>query len=201
MDSGGNPPLHRGNGGASAWAANLGKGVLVAATQGAAMKRKRMMALAVLGLLVALGAGLALPRFLPESSQRFSEPPVGEGQLVSEGTWSGRAGHSASGRVLLYRNESSAWLRFEDFEMTSGPAVFLYLSMASEPDSQAEIESSWRLLIAGGADGGELTKRGDFHQVLPDGFDADRVRGLGAWCADFRVPFGVAPMRAAGGAA
>lgn len=152
--------------------------------------------LAAVGLVLLVGIVVALPRFLPERSLRLDESAPEGARTVLEGSWSGRAGHSASGKVSLVQNGSQAWLRFEDFEMTSGPAVYLYLGMDEEPDSQSEIERSWRLPIMGGADGGELTKRGDFNQMLPDGFDVSKVRGLGAWCDDFRVPFGVAPMAA-----
>lgn len=160
------------------------------------MKRSRIWGLAAVGIVLAVGVAVALPRFLPERATMLDEPAPQGARTLLEGSWGGRAGHSASGHVYLVQNASQAWLRFEGFEMTNGPAVYLYLSMVEEPDSQSEIEGSWRLPLSGGADGGELTKRGDFNQMLPEGFDVSKVRGLGAWCDDFRVPFGVAAMAA-----
>lgn len=156
--------------------------------------RRRTLWILIAGGVVAVAAIAALPFFLPEKATHLSEAAPSQAVEIARGTWSGRAGHSASGTVILLQNGSSAWLRFEGFEMTNGPAVYLYLSTSGEPDSQAEIGESWRLPITGGADGGELTKRGEFNQALPEGFDVSRVRGLGAWCDDFRVPFAVATM-------
>lgn len=160
------------------------------------MVRTRTKVLLAAGALFVLVGAIALPKFLPERSKTFSDAAPSDGQIVLMGSWSGRAGHSASGTVSIVKSGDGFLVRFEDFAMTDGPAVYLYVSTSDEPDSHDEIQSSWKLRIEGGADGGELTKRGDFNQALPAGFDVSKVKGLGAWCEDFRVPFAVAAMNA-----
>lgn len=149
-------------------------------------------------------------RFLPEQTQNLSEdaPTAGEATgasmvgdapmtgstVVAKGTWGGKAGHSASGRIELLQVDDKFYLRFEDFEMTSGPMVYLYLTPAQDADTESEIDAGVRILIDGGADGGEATKRGTFNQLLPAGLDIANYHGVAAWCDDFNVPFGTAAI-------
>src|SRR5688500_11642158 len=96
-------------------------------------------------------------RFLPEKTQNLSEdaPSAGEGTdastmpgdepmmgstVLADGMWGGKAGHSASGRVELLEVGEQHYLRFEDFEMTSGPMVYLYLTQAADADTEDEID-------------------------------------------------------------
>ena len=174
------------------------------------MKRKAVI-LSIAGLFVAIPLLILVAmsdRFLPERTEQLSEDlprsnetgadePMGMGSdavVVGEGMWSGQAGHSASGRVSLIQVGGEHYLRFEDFEMTSGPMVYLYLTPAAEADTEAEIDDGLRILIDGGADGGEATKRGTFNQLLPAGLDLAKYHGVAAWCDDFNVPFGTAAL-------
>ncbi len=177
------------------------------------MKRSHLL-LTVAAVLVAIPVLILVSmadRFLPEKTQNLAEdvPRAGEGTDVSnmpgdapmtgstvlaEGTWGGKAGHSASGTVQLLQVGEQYYLRFEDFEMTSGPMVYLYLTPAQDADTKSEIDAGVRILIDGGADGGEATKRGTFNQLLSAGLDIAQYPGVAAWCDDFNVPFGTAPL-------
>ncbi|HEX9817227.1 MAG TPA: DM13 domain-containing protein [Candidatus Thermoplasmatota archaeon] len=168
-----------------------------------------IVAAAVVAILALIFVSMS-DRFLPEKTQNLSEaaPGAGEGTgasgmpgdtmmnatVLSEGTWGGKAGHSASGHVELLRVGEQYYLRFEDFEMTSGPMVYLYLTPSADGDTEAEIDAGVRILIDGGADGGEATKRGTFNQILPAGLDITKYHGVAAWCDDFSVPFGTAAL-------
>lgn len=164
------------------------------------MKRNVLIAIAVVVVAIPLLVFLAMPgRFLPEKTQNLSEDAPGDtmmenASVLGEGTWSGKAGHAASGRVELLRVGEQHYLRFEDFEMTSGPMVYLYLTPSTDGDTKAEIDAGVRILIDGGADGGEATKRGTFNQLLPAGLDITQYHGVAAWCDDFSVPFGTAAL-------
>lgn len=161
------------------------------------MKRRTLvLTAAVVVLLAAIVVGVALrDKFLPERSTQLNEEASASAIVLKEGTFSGRAGHSASGTVKLVRDGADHYLRFENFQMTSGPMVYLYLAPSPEPDSKSEIDDATKIYIDGGADGGELTKRGSFNQKLPAGLDIDSFQGVGAWCDEFSVPFGVATLQ------
>lgn len=175
------------------------------------MKRRTLIVLvASLALSIPLLVFLSMPgRFLPERTQTLDEDaPGGQPEdpdataaetmtgstVLGEGSWQGKAGHSASGTVQLLQVGERHYLRFIDYEMTSGPMVYLYLTPSDEADSEAEIDAGVRILIDGGADGGEATKRGTFNQLLPAGLDVSTYHGVAAWCDDFSVPFATAAL-------
>lgn len=162
------------------------------------MKRRTLLlAVPSVVLLAVVGGAVALrDKFLPEATTHLHEEASVSSMFLKEGAFSGRAGHSASGTVKLIRDGNDYFLRFESFEMTSGPMVYLYLAPSPEPDSKSEIDEATRIYIDGGADGGEITKRGTFNQKLPAGLEIDSFRGVGAWCEDFSVPFAVATLQA-----
>ncbi len=152
----------------------------------------------VLVLVAALGVGyvIADTYFLPESSTTVSEAPTASGSAVemASGTFSGKAGHQVSGTVRLEQDDDGFFLRFEDYQQTQGPDVYVYLTPAEDPDTVSEISAGRKILIDGGADGGESTKEGTFVQRLPADIDIDRYNGVAIWCDRFSTPFGSAPL-------
>lgn len=136
--------------------------------------------------------------FLPETAVQVDEPQSGNStttaELIKVGEFSGKTGHHVSGTVKILRDDQGYYLRFENYEQTQGPDVFVYLTPAEDPDTSNEIGNGIRILIDGGAEGGESTKVGNFNQRLPDGFDPSRYNGVGIWCDDFSVPFGAATL-------
>lgn len=164
-------------------------------------------------VVVAAGAFVADRYFLPEKALLLDEAePMGQGDGMMddggmamddgasmyaerEGTWMGKAGHTARGTVRLLHVDGAWWLRFEDYEQTQGPDVFLYLTPSEDADTLEEIQAGVKILIDGGPDGGEMTKEGNFNQRLPDGLDPTQYHGAAVWCEQFRVPFGTAPLR------
>jgi hypothetical protein len=185
---------------------------------------KRRTVLGAAGGLVLLGGGgyLGVELFAPERSTQVNEDRTagtadgadagddsvslsGEGtagggghEVLKRGEFVGKANHRCEGTVDLVRDESGLFLQFRDYEQTPGPDVFCYLTPADDPDTTAEIEAGRKILIDGGADGGELTKTGTFAQPLPDDVDVDATGGVGVWCDRFSVPFGAATLSAPG---
>ena len=49
-------------------------------------------------------------------------------EIVGSGTFEGLYGHSATGTAQLIRIEDQAYLRFEDFAVTNGPDLKVYLT-------------------------------------------------------------------------
>jgi hypothetical protein len=98
--------------------------------------------------------------------------------------------------VELARDADGLFLQFRDYEQTQGPDVFCYLTPGEDPDTAEEIGAGVKVLVDGGADGGEITKTGTFAQSLPDdlGIPPEETSGVGIWCDNFSVPFGAATL-------
>jgi len=158
--------------------------------------------LAGMGLgLSGVGGAFAYEQLAPEQATRADEAGDGggatlsaEAETLATGEFTGKAGHRCSGRVELVRDGDAHFFRFVNYEQTQGPDVFVYACPAPDPDTSAEISAGTKVLIDGGADGGESTKTGTFVQRLPDRIDVSSIRGVGIWCEDFRTPFGAATV-------
>jgi hypothetical protein len=180
------------------------------------MRRRTLLGAA--GGIVLLGGGgyLGIELFAPERATRVNEDRVGGAtesadgdggtepsggssdggapEVLKRGEFVGKANHRCSGGIDLVRDDSGLFLQFRDYEQTQGPDVFCYLTPSDDPDTTEEIGAGRKLLIDGGADGGELTKTGTFAQSLPDDVDVDATGGVGVWCDRFSVPFGAATL-------
>jgi hypothetical protein len=162
----------------------------------------RRTVLAGMGLgLTGVGGAFAYEQLAPERATRVEAGGGGSGpslsaaaETLASGQFSGKAGHRCSGRVDLVRDGEDHFLRFVNYEQTQGPDVFVYVCPAPDPDTAGEIAAGTRVLIDGGADGGESTKTGTFVQRLPDGVAVEAIRGVGIWCENFRTPFGAATL-------
>ncbi|MDG5775472.1 DM13 domain-containing protein [Haloarculaceae archaeon H-GB2-1] len=150
---------------------------------------------AVLTALVVVGPS---DFFLPERSTQVDEGPDVEGdEVLKRGTFEGTAGHDVEGTVRLLRDDDGLALRFENYSQTQGPDVFVYVTPSATPDTRAEIRAGTKVLVDGGADGGESTKEGTFTQRLPADVEPGDVSGVGIWCERFATPFGYAELTAA----
>lgn len=160
------------------------------------VKQSTQFALAGIVLVgVFVAAFVAKEYFLPEDITKEDEdPPEGNVTAVKRGAWTGKENHRASGEISILNVSGAFYLRFEKFDMTPGPDVFLYLTPSADPDTEEEVLAGLKVLIDGGADGGEVTKSGDFNQRLPADFDPSKYSGAAVWCDQFGVPFGAAPL-------
>jgi hypothetical protein len=135
--------------------------------------------------------------FAPETATRLDETDGGtdgEVELLKRGEWVGKDGHDVSGTVALVATAKGHGLRFRDYQQTQGPDVFIYVTPAEDPDTAAEIAEGTKVLLEGGADGGESTLEGDFTQALPGSVDPSAINGVASWCDRFAVPFGAATL-------
>jgi hypothetical protein len=149
----------------------------------------------VVALLVAVAVIGPSDFFLPEESTLVQEGAAATGdEVLKRGTFVDAAGHDVSGTVLLMRDDAGLYLRFENYSQQQGPDVFVYVTPSSTPDTASAIDAGTRVLIDGGADGGESTKEGTFTQRLPDGVTAEQIGGVGIWCDRFATPFGYAEL-------
>ena len=160
------------------------------------LTRNRKVAVAGVLVVLAIGAVVAYPIFAPKPTTQVNEAAMAGAQTLAQGTFQGAGDgiHQASGRVLLQRDGGSYYLRFEDYEATSGPDVFFYLTSTADARTTQQVESGLRVLVPGGSDGGEATLRGSFNVPLPADFDPARYRGLAIWCDQFDTLFGSAAL-------
>ncbi|AUV81712.1 hypothetical protein C2R22_08670 [Salinigranum rubrum] len=138
---------------------------------------------------VASGAG-------GESGTETGNGDTGGVQLLKTGEFVGKDNHRCSGTVELARDDAGPFLQFRDYDQTQGPDVFCYLTPDADPDTTAAIDAGVKVLVDGGADGGEMTKTGTFVQPLSNDTDVERMNGVGIWCDRFSVPFGAATLSA-----
>jgi Electron transfer DM13 len=185
------------------------------------MKRNLLIGLGVAGV-VALVAGVAAYQtwFAPVASQTVDQEfpdlgPPGTSSSITTGPMGSAAGgdeppaplrsgsftgadsfHHASGTVSLYQASDGTFvLRFEDYDARSGPDVYFYLTRNAGDSSTAAVEEQGlRILVPGGAQGGQATLRGNFNVELPAGTNALAYRGITIWCDDFNEFFGSAPL-------
>jgi hypothetical protein len=151
-----------------------------------------------LGLVaVVLLAGVAfivLEYFAPQPTQRVDDTSgaaqLANRQALQSGSFSGAdAAHDVSGKVALFETDSGKVLRFSDYEATSGPDVFFYISPTSEFDET----KARQLAVPGGLGEGQATLRGNFGVPLPD--DASDFSVVIVWCKRFGVKFGEARLQ------
>jgi hypothetical protein len=162
------------------------------------MKRRTVLG-GIGGGIALLGAGaVGFELFAPERATRVDEDvTTGAGTTVLKtGEFVGKANHRCAGTVDLVEDADGHLLQFREYEQTQGPDVFCFLTPAADPDTGDEIAAGRKVLVDGGADGGEMTKTGTFAQRLPDDVDPAATNGVGIWCENFSTPFGAATLAA-----
>jgi hypothetical protein len=98
--------------------------------------------------------------------------------------------------TLLRRTGGGHALLFEEYSQTQGPDVFVYLTPSPTPETSADVAAGVKVLLDGGADGGESTKEGTFEQRLAADVAPDAYEGVSIWCDRFSTPFGAATLEA-----
>lgn len=127
-------------------------------------------------------------------NEEESNPSNQNVKTLKSGTFTGKTGHTVKGTAKIVETEKEKYLRFEDYEQTQGPDVFVYLTPSTDPTTNQEINEGVKIRIDGGPDGGEITKEGNFNQKIPDDIDVDNYNGIGIWCDAFSTPFGTANL-------
>lgn len=93
--------------------------------------------------------------------------------------------HNASGKAtVLYPEDGSAVLRFENFRVTNGPDLYVYLSTDKGASDYVDL--------------GELkANSGNQNYDLPEGVDLSKYDNIVIWCKAFSVYFGGAELGSA----
>ncbi len=98
------------------------------------------------------------------------------------------ANHHGTGTATIYQlDDGSTLLRFEDFEVTNGPDLHVYLVPHDSPTASADLD--------GYVDLGSLKGNiGDQNYEIPDGIDASEFGSVVIYCVPFHVFFSIAPL-------
>lgn len=100
------------------------------------------------------------------------------------GTFSGAGDgfHNAEGTArVLHLDDGSTVLRLEDFQVTNGPDLFVYLSADKNASDYVDL-------------GMLKANSGNQNYELPDGVDLSKYDNVVIWCKSFSVYFGGAPL-------
>lgn len=124
---------------------------------------------------------LASPLFL---NQVVNETvPLNQQSVMYTGNFrDGDSFHKAKGEVTTVKSEQNLYLQFENFEVTNGPALHVYLKKNDTATSE-------------GLDLGELKGNiGNQHYVLPEGIDLSAYNTVVVYCKAFHVDVGIADL-------
>ncbi|MFD2671472.1 DM13 domain-containing protein [Marinicrinis sediminis] len=94
----------------------------------------------------------------------------------------GDSQHSASGRAYTLQSEETVYIRFEDFETTNGPDLFVYLVKEGQSTSEGLRLGSLKGNI------------GNQNYEIPGDVDVSEYAKVVIWCKAFDVDFGYAEL-------
>jgi len=145
--------------------------------------------LILVGVVIVVGFGywtispLFITKEVNEASPISTSTPEMEGSMMASGSFSGLAGHNGKGTAQLIETQEATFVRFqEDFEVTNGPDLFVYLGKDGSYDPEANL----------GALKGNV---GSQNYAIPPEIEIDKYNEVWVWCRAFSVPFAVAPLR------
>ncbi|OLD49432.1 MAG: hypothetical protein AUI83_12230 [Armatimonadetes bacterium 13_1_40CM_3_65_7] len=107
------------------------------------------------------------------------------------GQWQGADSfHQAQGKALLVRlPDGRRFVRFEDFRVTNGPDLYVYLSGHPSPRTSAQLHEGGAFEVA------QLKGNiGNQNYELPAGLDVSSVKSVTIYCKRFSVLFGSAQL-------
>ena len=101
--------------------------------------------------------------------------------------------HKGSGKASILQNADGAtFVRFEQFQVTNGPDLFVYLSAHPKPRSANELHAGGDLEL------GRLKgSTGDQNYQLPAGMDVTKFKSVVVYCKQFSVVFSSAELMTA----
>ncbi|NDJ52690.1 MAG: DM13 domain-containing protein [Chloroflexi bacterium] len=116
----------------------------------------------------------------------------GEPVLIAQGMFvDADAFHQGEGTATIYQLPDGSYvLRFEDFRVTNGPDLHVFLSGSSEPASRGEVmtEPSVDLGMIKGNVGSQ-------NYEIPAGVDIENVQSVVIYCVPFSVIFSTAALQ------
>jgi hypothetical protein len=144
----------------------------------------------------ALAAVIGLPVAWYLASPLFINRVVAEefrsgGVELARGAFTDADGfHKGSGTARVVAASAGAEVRFESFQVTNGPDLYVYLAVHPEPRSRADVDAGFVNL-------GRLKGNvGAQAYVIPADLDPGRYRSVVIYCRAFHVVFSTATLGA-----
>ncbi len=154
---------------------------------------KRIITAAIIVAVLGVGYLLISPLFISNRVKEAlptSQTPVtlsktnSATQVVASGNFRDViAGHHAKGIVNLLKVGSDYYVRFEDdFKITNGPDLVVYLGKNNHYDPAAKLS-----VLKGNI--------GSQNYSIPTTIDISQYNEVWVWCRSFSIPFGVASLK------
>ena len=115
-----------------------------------------------------------------DMNEMIKEEPSNELQIIKTGTFEGLAGHKAEGAAKIIEVNDMTSLRFENFEVTNGPDLRVYITQDGNVKEGIHLEK-----LKG--------SKGDQNYSL-DGVDVEVYDTVIIYCQPFGVYFGQAEL-------
>jgi hypothetical protein len=135
------------------------------------------------GLVLAAGS----PVLMPPSARAAQSGDV----VLAMGTFTGTDGfHRGEGKALLIRlADGRRFIRFEEFKVTNGPDLFVYLSGHPAPRNRSQLHEGAAFEVA------RLKGNiGSQNYELPTELDLSKFRSVVIYCKRFSVMFDTAEL-------
>ncbi len=115
----------------------------------------------------------------------------GQSVILAMGLWQGvDSFHQAQGKALLVRlPDGRRFIRFEDFRVTNGPDLYVYLSGHPSPQTSAQLHEGGAFEVA--VLKGNI---GNQNYALPADLDLSKFKSVAVYCKRFSVMFGSAQL-------
>jgi hypothetical protein len=152
------------------------------------MRRWRWIVLGVLVLGAPVAWYLGSPLFINRTVSESFDPA---GTVRAGGQFTDAdAFHQGSGTAQLVSVAGRSELRFEEFRVTNGPDLYVYLAVHPQPRTRAEVDQGFVNL-------GRLKGNiGPQAYPIPAGADAARYRSVVIYCRAFHTVFSTATLEA-----
>ncbi|HXF82983.1 MAG TPA: DM13 domain-containing protein [bacterium] len=151
-------------------------------------RRWRIAVLVLLVVGVPIAWYLGSPLFLNRTvSETFApqEHALAAGRFTAADSF-----HRGSGIARLVQTASGHEVRFEEFRVTNGPDLYVYLAVHPQPRSRADVDQGFVTL-------GRLKGNiGPQSYALPAALDRSRYRSIVIYCRAFHVVFATAELAA-----
>jgi len=140
----------------------------------------------ILGAVLAIAYWLISPLFFDKYSDESIEDIASEHdsvKILQEGSFVGVVGHEGGGTAQVLDIEGKNFVRFDDdFFVTNGPDLLVYLGRGNEYDPKARL--------------GKLKgSKGAQNYAVPSGIKLKDYNSVWVFCRAFKVPFSHAQLR------
>lgn len=149
--------------------------------------RNNRSAARLLAVIMMVGLSVVWGLAIPAGVSGQATQPV----ILATGQWMGAdAAHQAQGKVRLIRlPDGRRFLRFEEFRVTNGPDLYVYLSGHRAPRNRAQLHEGAALEV--GVLKGNI---GNQNYELPADLDLSKFKSAAIYCKRFSVMFGSAEL-------